>query len=499
MKTPETNPRMTNPEDSGIKAPALDTRTATSAADVEELPVLLEAFQVDTLGYGNSVVGTNQLAAMAIMLANLSRPGSGIVTPEGRRLEVGCDILAEGPLVTGGILDEVVRPMRRRQDILLSQLERLQKDDEEEERRAPNRRWALNHSPRPSEGETAFFSLMTGDSDHIPLLGSRGDQWIDAVEEPPSGRPDELYQRPRIIIAASSPSILAQQLPAAHLGQPLVVIGLNQAAEAKKFGDLCSSLIDGLLPVRPSGGTLSSRMLVTDIGGVIRDIAKSADEKSVWLGRLLWLVEDGSGPGLPPLPTVDSDVIRLPNPAGRFERAVSRAFADRLNDQQPGPTLYQWDLMASQGRWMTFLTGMERSLPGITATARGLFTSLVFGLRRLTTADKIPQGFRYTNEGVEALARWLVRRMANYRAALFFSAEEARRVKDKRRILNKLSGDSLDTRSLYHPLHIDADYCRELLAELETDHYVRQSGGIWERIGGRTLPTSPVERLALEV
>ena len=178
------------------------------------------------------------LAAMAIMLANLPRPGSGIVTPEGRRLEVGCDALTEGPLVTGGVLDEVVRPMRRRQDILLSQLERLLKDDEEEERQAPNRRWTLNHSPKPSEGETAFFTLMTSGPDYIPLSGSRGDQWLDAVEEPPSGRPDELFQRPRVIITASTAKILAQQLPAAHLGQPLVVIGLNQAAEVRGSGSV---------------------------------------------------------------------------------------------------------------------------------------------------------------------------------------------------------------------------------------------------------------------
>ena len=490
---------MATPEDTGTDALALDGRTATSADDVEELPALLEAFQIDALGYGNSMAGTNQLAAMAIMLANLPPPGSGIVTPEGRRLEVGCDVLTEGPLVTGGVLDEVVRPMRRRQDILLSQLERLLKDDEEEERQAPNRRWTLNHSPKPSEGETAFFTLMTSGPDYIPLSGSRGDQWLDAVEEPPSGRPDELFQRPRVIITASTAKILAQQLPAAHLGQPLVVIGLNQAAEAQRFGDLCSSLIDGLLPIGPSGGTLSGRLLVTDNGGVLRDVARTADEKSVWLGRLLWLVEGDAGPGLPPLPTGNAGIIRLPNPAGRFERAVSRAFADRLNDQRPGPVIYHLDLAELQGRWIAFLSGMERSLPGITATARGLFTSLVFGLRRLVTADSIPRGFRYTNEGVQGLARWLVHRMANYRTVLLFSAEEARRVKDKRRILSKLSRGGLETRQIYRPLHIEADYCRELLAELDADSYVGRNGGIWERIEGRTLPMSPVERLALEV
>ena len=99
--------------------PVRDTQAVAPPDYTIELSALQRAFQVESLGDGNRMAGVNQLAAMAIVLANLARPMSGIVTREGRRLEVGCSLLATGPMVTSAILDEVVTPVRRCQDNLL--------------------------------------------------------------------------------------------------------------------------------------------------------------------------------------------------------------------------------------------------------------------------------------------------------------------------------------------------------------------------------------------
>lgn len=462
----------------------------------KEFSTLQKAFQVDILGDGNPDAGINQLAAMAISLANLAHPGSGLLTPEGRLLGIGCNLLATGPLIASAILDEVLPPVRHCQDNLLSQLARLLKADKAEEARVADRRWNMNGGLKPSAGETALFSLVANDSDDGPLLGSSIDQWLEVVSSAPTEGIKDLIQRPRAFIAAPTLSHLEQQLAGAHLGQPFVAISLNHVSDAAKFGNLCPALMDGLIPAGPSGETLNARLLVTDARGLLREVATTADDKSAWLARLLWLVEGSAGPDLAPL-TGDDDIVRLPNLTTRFEHAVQLGFADRLNSHKP--VIYEYNFAGLQSRWVGFLTDMEKSLPGITIVARKLLASLAFGLRRLVTADRIPKGLHYTNEGVEALARLLVQRMVNHRSALLFSAVDARRLKNKRRILAKLAEDSLDARSIYHPLHLEANLCRELLEEMEADKLVERNGKNWERPQEGVIPSSTRKHLQLDI
>lgn len=467
--------------------------------DVENLLALQSAFDVASLGDGDAVAGINQLAAMAVALANLALPRSGIVTPEGRRLEVGCNLLATGPRVTSSILDEVIAPISRCQNNLVAQVTRLLKHDSAEEARGLNRSWKLDGKTYPSTGETALLDLMTGDPDEDPLFTNRRDQWLKVVTDAPSKLFGDLRRCPRAFIAAATPKLLQDQLPGAHDGQAVVAISLNRMADAKKFGTLCPALMDGLIPCGPSGETVKGRLLVIDTGGLLRDVATAPDDKNAWLGRLLWLVEGNTGPNPPTPPADKADIVRLPNLTTRFEDAVRFLFVDRLNGSKSQPVTFQCDIAGSQVRWMGFLTEMEKLLPGISSTARRLLSSLVFGLRRLVAADKAPQGFKFSLSGIEALARFLVHRMANYRAAILFSADDARKLRFKRKILAKLEGASLDSRSIYHPLHLPADLCEELLGELETGNLVRRSGRIWERVGGKEMPADPDDRLQLVI
>jgi hypothetical protein len=52
--------------------------------------------EVRSLGEGDATVGANLLAAMAITLGNLARPGSGIQTRDQRLIPVDCNLLASG-------------------------------------------------------------------------------------------------------------------------------------------------------------------------------------------------------------------------------------------------------------------------------------------------------------------------------------------------------------------------------------------------------------------
>ena len=476
-----------------------------TATESDKLRHLFTAFDVRALGEGDEVAGLNVLAAAALSLANLASPGSGIQTPGGRLIRVGCNLLASGPLVTSMILDEVITPIARCQNNLLAQLTRLLEEDKAESKRVrPNRprSWSFSVANFSNPGEESLSELMTEKRGiSVPPFDVRHDQWLRVVSWAPSQRFGDLIRRPRSFIVAPTPSLLEKQFSGIYLGQALVTIQLNRAADAGRFGDLCPALMDGIVPAGPSTESVKGKLLVIDRCDGLSKAAKATDDSSAWLGRLIWLVEGRAGPDLPhPLQqTGDGGIVRLPHLTARFEHAARLSFANRLDNHESGPVIDKYDFAQIQGRWMRFLSGMESSLPGISDSARHLVASLVFGLNRVMQAAEVPKDFEFRMAGIEAFARFLIRRMANARAAILLSDQQAWRLRGKRKILAKLAERRLDTRSIYHPLHIPAALCHELMAELEADNLVQRNGSTWERIEGRTLPAGSAGQLQLEV
>jgi hypothetical protein len=93
----------------------------------KSLSHVLTIFNATELGQGDPIAGFNLLAGMALTLSNLARPGSGIRTPEGRLIPVGCSLLVSGASSTSQILNETIVPVGRHQTNLLAHLERLLK------------------------------------------------------------------------------------------------------------------------------------------------------------------------------------------------------------------------------------------------------------------------------------------------------------------------------------------------------------------------------------
>jgi hypothetical protein len=456
---------------------------------------LLTAFDARALGEGDETTGINQLAAMAITLANLAHPGSGIRTTDGRLIPVGCNLLAAGARTTNMVLDDVVRPVGRCQDNLLGHLARLLKGDKEEEEgralRSLPRKWILSKGQTANTGENALFQLMVDGGEHAPLVGTREDQWTKVVGSAPSEHFGDLVRRPRPFIAAPTPTLLDRQLAGVHRGQALVAIGLGRAADAAKFGKVCPALMDGLMPAGPFGDTVTGRLLVTVPASELSKAATAVDDETAWLGRLLWLVDGSHGPELMPQQDGDGKIVRLPNLTARFEYAVQRSFAKRLDSQTPGPVIDESDFAPKQVRWMSFLADMEKNVPDISGVARSLFASLVFGLTRLVQAAEAaetPEGFKFYMAGIEGLARHLIRRMANARSAILSSSENATKLRDKEKIFSKLAAGPQDTRAIYRRARLPASDCEDLLAELEADKCVKRCGRQWERVEGATLP-----------
>ena len=470
----------------------------TSNTD-RHLAALLAHFNATQLGEGDVNAGANLLAAMAVTLSNLARPGSGVMMTGGRLMPVGCNLLVSGPLVTDLVVDEVITPVGRCQSRLLHQLMRLRKKDAAEVARNLPRRWALSDGPEPSSGEHALFRLMTCKPDMPPLVGTYEDEWASVVADDPSERLEDLVKNPRAFIAATTPGQLEQQLPGAHRGQTLVALGLSRSGDAAKFGDLCPALMDGLVPGGPLGETIRGRLLVTARGRILHEAATASGDKTAWLARLVWLVEGRAGPELPTFPPHDGSIIQLSDMAARFEWAVQKLFGNRLNAHKPKPVIVDADISELHSSWMEFLHDIESSLPGITGTARTLLTSLVFGLHLLADAFEVSKDSKYQPEGVEALARFLIGRMANYRAEMLFSADAAWRLGIKRKIVAKLADGRLDTRTIYRHLGMIAALCEDLLFELDREGVVMRHGRKWERVEGASLPDSSTGYLPFEV
>ena len=458
-----------------------------SSEETQHLTQLFSQFDVTSLGEGDPVTGANLMATMCVTLGNLARPGSGLLSPDGRLLPVGSNLLATGSLLSSLVINEVVTPVGRCQDNLLGQLTRLLKNDAAEADKATPRQWSLSKVSESNQGENALFQLMTRDQDMPPLFSSIQDEWKQVISEPPSQRLEDLVRRPRVFMAAHTRSHLERLLPDAHLGEALVAIGLAKLSDTAKLDDLCPALMDGLFPGGPAGELVRGRLLVTDQGRILREVAASPDAKHSWLGRLVWLVEGDAGPDVPPPAGKNDGLIQLPGLTNRFEEAVRTTLAHRLNTNEPRPFIYNRDLSSHQARWMKFLRDKEASLPGISGIARSLFPSLVFGLARLT-AGGVPKGFQYYLEGIEAFARFLINRMEAARNEMLWSPEQARRLRLKESLVEKLADGPQDVRFLTRRFHsMPMELCKELLNELEEDGDAVWINGKWKLIRPQTL------------
>jgi hypothetical protein len=123
----------------------------------------------------------------------------------------------------------------------------------------------------------------------------------------------------------------------------------------------------------------------------------------------------------------------------------------------------------SQARWMAFLKALEPECPGISGTARNLYATLIFGLALLVNATETADGFKWFTDDAEALARFLVQRMVNARAAMLHSAEDDLKQQQMEKILSKLADGPLELRDLVRKFHsLPTARCLESLNTLES-------------------------------
>jgi hypothetical protein len=154
----------------------------------------------------------------------------------------------------------------------------------------------------------------------------------------------------------------------------------------------------------------------------------------------------------------------------------------RLNLPGLQPLVLFADTREARVRWTGFLREMEPRLPGISGAARNLLTSLVFGIGLMATkASKV------TLAGIESIARFLVRRMANVRTAILHAGDLARKREQITRVFHKLSTGPVSARKLSRHLSISAGERDETLRWLEANRLIVHGQDGWHVRDGARL------------
>jgi len=443
---------------------------------------LLAALKATCQGEGDINAGTNSLVARAVILSSLSRTGCGIDPPRLSRMKAGCSLLVSGGH-SSSLVSEVVTEVAIRQNNLTAQFERLIRDKVEDGLKKGQKNMEFPSGPSSNVAENALFHLEQKDP-LIPLDSQ--EEWTKVLNFPPNPRIDDLAARPKVLVTAKGPRDLEKQLHRLHGNRPFVALSLNGTAEASAYADTCDALLNGPYPVGEFGETVEANLLVTDPGNVLARITPKAGDKEAWLGRMVWLVEGTLGPDA--VENVhEPDTFHVSDTGGRFGEALTAVLAKRLNNHDAGTVVHPFDLIQVQIRWIAYLKGMEGRLPGITGTARGLLATLAFGLIELAKAPNF-KPLPVTPEGVEALGRWVIERMANARTMMIHAEGLAQRRSQIERVFGKLEQGPTEARSIYRNLNgINAWVCHECLRWMEETGISRRIGDRWELVEGARL------------
>lgn len=451
-----------------------------------DLKTILEAFGAEELGNGNPIVGANALAAMACVLADLAPADGTLRTKDGRQPRLGTSLLVSGGASVGKITDEILAEVLLRQDNLRAHLRRYAvKESLLEKGKRP-----LPTGPGDDSIEQRFVSLQESN----PFaFGGAGGSWSAVLREPPAETVHELMIRQKLLVSAHSPKALERQLEGIRPGRLLAHLGISRPSDFTGFAELGGALADGTCMTGQFGETIRANLVITDPLRMLDEAARDPDESTAWLRRAVLLTDADTGPhapeGLEPAkPGTEKEIWQ------KFGGALDRVLTLRMNHSRKSIQEADAETDGARRRWGRFLREMEPRLPGISGAARNLLSSLSFGLCQLFGISMNPGSMKR----VEALARFLVRRMAGARAAMLCNGDVARRQSQIRRVFRQLGDGPAEMRTIYRNLSLSAAECEECLRWLESAKLARCFRRKWQQLEGARLNFAASEMPVLE-
>jgi hypothetical protein len=456
---------------------------------------LLHIFGTASLGEGDPVAGANLLAAMAASIANISPPGSGLQAPDGETLETGASLLVSGGHSTSIVDEKILSGLGGRQNNLNSHLRSHVRNHPDKPKAAGNFEAEARTTFMDRYGSPTLEGLYAPGDLHC--LGVAG-PWGAVIRQPATTDFEELRDRHVVFAAKGATGNLTDLIDHAHHGRPCLHVELDNAPHFSRVARQCLDVMDGRGSSGLSSQIVRGTVIITDPSGILGEVMRAEGVAGLLASRVVWLVDGNAGPE-PVEPSTPTDLVTLDSPGFRYKAAMEQAWGSRLDHRKPGPVLIDCNFHSLQAKWIAFLKTQEAAVPGITGTARNLLATLAFGLVQMMNASRLPNNFKWCLPQIEALARFLVHRMANARAAMLYSAQSARKLMLEEQILRKLGNDRLTVRDITRRFsRLPAEQCRELLLDLEAAGKVCEIDGFWQVRQSPTRATSSPRQLTLE-
>ena len=440
----------------------------TRESDLNNCSRLLDYFPATELGEGDPTTGANVLAAMALTLSSLRRPGTAVQWDDSAPIP-----LQGGCVVTGSHSSSLVN------DVIVSKL-----------RQAQASVTAHNYDWHRFADTTSVIQPVSKESSVKPLIErlSKTDYDLEAQESgghsllinPPGFQPHwEIRNRPLFFSSISTPREIERFMPFANSGRLLAHVPINSAADVCAYSDHITRLLDG------SNASLGiqyvcGEVISTDAFCHLAEAVQSGDPKTQWVLRMPWLVEQCSEDQFVVPDKMRANARR--NLSARFAKAVDTALGKRLSVRDSRVELVRFKAPELQRHWIRFLKEFEPAWPGISGNMRHLFSSLCVGLMDLCNDQTLPADFvKSIQILVLAFARQLVRRMVCYRQSQLRDHHLNRLNHLAEWIQTILADGPKNIRTITRRKHkLRADVCREALEHLESNGTVVQVNDGWK-------------------
>jgi hypothetical protein len=433
--------------------------------DNTNLQRLLHTFDVQRLGEGDMSAGANLIAAMACAIANIYRHGTRIALGDGPSFRIGSSVLAHGPLTSALVAERVSSVLTEYQSNLDGHCNEWEL--------AKDAYAASLDGSKTDERFTVAPNTKSLQALKEDMYGEVGDNLAVLLTPIPNRRKRALLERPLLFSAGARPTQLGAALERCHAGQLLVHDVLRTPSHCADITLGCLPLIDGCLTAGKLAHPVRGHLLLCDPSQLLDELLRENSPARRLMLRLPWLVDGQAGPSLPVPETSVAAVTtyqpRLDRIEERFRTALGTAWLKRLDYSTEEPETLAFDLSQQQARWVAFLQQKEADFPSISATARPLLATLLFGLDQMVKSLPKPEGVKFYADDAEALARILVQRMCNARAVILHDASKEDRERKLQVMFEKLSAGPTSVRDLTRKHHrLSTHEARDLLSELVT-------------------------------
>ncbi len=448
--------------------------------DPKKAQLLLQRFSALSLGEGDINAGANALAAMALSLSNLLRPDSIALSLDGASVSLGSSFLVTGALSSGVVTDRVVNPLRYFQNNILSHVAHL--GEIEARRKKVNTDAGMNIKPGPDGPHFNMESMI----EEIQKAGYAADKlkYFQGLLRPPTGRiVSPIREQPFLFATAAQTATVSNLMKTAHAGRPLLHLVLKEQGDGRKFAQVGSEVLDGCTLEEPFMRSVKGNWMITDPGQVMCGPAESKDQVPSWLSRMLWLTDLNDGPGFD-LGEASKYAPEVFEPLSAYKAAMEFVLSRRLDEHPYAHTFESpiFNFQVNQSEWIEYLRGMERSLPGITATLRTLPASLYYGLLQIRKFK--PEVGRIVADWVLSFSRVLVARMIHAHQRISAERKEAKMEGIVYKLQERLTTFPQKERDIYRPIGIPANDCREGLQVLASRGIAAREGDRWMRVSG---------------